>query len=301
MEGLIRFFHLTKDYPVRFIDEYGVERWVPNQDGFSVTGIRRQNFSKFHINDFGFNSYREFKPSLEKTEIALLGNSFIEGFHQDYYNSLGKKIETNLPEVEVYEFGYAGYDMADLLHLIYKYQSTFDLVDYVFLGLKFEQELTRGEYGVIQGRMKLESPLYKNLRKIKLLVYLQKNGAFDTARRFTNKILTLGNRDNAKIKSEDYIATEKKFLQHIKNFESLIAIYGFDKKRYVLLIDKGKTPKMFINYLENKNFQYVDFSKALSQSKKPTTLIYDRHWNNQGRNIVASVIVNYVKTKIKPD
>ena len=127
LEIWVRVFHLTKDYPVRYIDEFGVEKWMPNQDGFSVTGNRRQNFSEYHINNFGYNSYREYNPSKDKVEIALVGDSFVEGFHQNYYNSTGKKIEKILNGIEVYEFGYAGYDLADELHLIHQYQSTFNL------------------------------------------------------------------------------------------------------------------------------------------------------------------------------
>ena len=83
LEIFVRVFHLTKDYPTRYVDAFGVEKWAPNQNGYSVTGNRRQNFSKFNINSFGYNSYREFTPSKDKKEIALVGDSFIEGFHQD--------------------------------------------------------------------------------------------------------------------------------------------------------------------------------------------------------------------------
>jgi len=84
LEVYVRVFHLSKDYPVRFVDTKQVEKWRPNQNGYSVTGNRRQNFSKYHINNSGFNSYREFHPTKEKFELALVGDSFIEGFHQNY-------------------------------------------------------------------------------------------------------------------------------------------------------------------------------------------------------------------------
>jgi hypothetical protein len=47
--------------------------------------------SEFHINNSGYNFYRAFTPSKDKVEIALVGDSFVEGFHQNYYNSIGKK------------------------------------------------------------------------------------------------------------------------------------------------------------------------------------------------------------------
>ena len=189
LEVCVRIFHLTKDYPSRYVDNYGVEKWRPNQSGFSVTGNRKQNFSEYHINNYGFNSYREFNPTKENVEIALVGDSFIEGFHQNYYNSIGKKIENDLPNVDVYEFGYAGYDFADQLHLVSVYKELFETIDQVYLGIKFKNDLYRDKYTVLEERMKLESPLYKNLRKIKILTYTQSIGLLDPVREAITKLL----------------------------------------------------------------------------------------------------------------
>ncbi|MDO7171348.1 hypothetical protein [Mariniflexile sp. AS56] len=294
LEILVRVFHLTKDYPERYVDEYDVEKWVPNQEGYSVTGNRRQNFSKYHINKLGFNSYREFNPSKDKVEIALVGDSFIEGFHQNYYNSIGKKIEDKLKGVEVYEYGYAGYDLADQLHLINKYKKQFDFIDHVVLGLKFENDLTRGEYNVVQDRMVFETPLYKLMKEIKLIVYLQSNGFFDHIRELGKKTMSIENSlDEPKINKED---TQKNIeLKYFENFMNLISIYGFDKTRFVFLIESKKTPELFLAYLKRENFKYIDFSKPFETSKRTPTLIYDKHWNNHGRDIIANLITDYIK------
>ena len=299
LEGLIRVFHLTKDYPVRYVDRFGVEKWVPNQEGYSVTGIRRQNFSKYNINNFGYNSYREFKPTSDKFEIALVGDSFVEGFHQHYYNSTGKKIENLLHGIEVYEFGYAGYDFADQLHLIHQYQSTFDLIDHVFIGLKFENDLNRGEYNIVPDRIKLESPMYRSLRKIKLLVYLQNIGAFSAARELTRSILSFGqdDPDAAAIETESIESKSQRYFGYIKNFESLINMYGYNKKHYTLLLSKEKTPRIFLKYLDRHGYTYLDFSETLNQSVRPTTLIYDMHWNDHGRDLIAELISQYLQSE----
>ncbi|MCF7568622.1 hypothetical protein L3X37_09620 [Sabulilitoribacter arenilitoris] len=300
LEVLIRVLHLTKDYPSRYIDEFGVEKWVPNQKGMSVTGIRRQNFSEYKINNSGYNSYREFVPTYDKTEIALVGDSFIEGFHQHYYNAIGKKIESKLTDVEVYEFGYAGYDLADQLHLIHAYKSMFNKIDHVILGLKFENDLTRGEYNIIQDRIHLESPLYKNIRKIKLIVHAQNSGVFDPILNIIGSISTFL---KPKIKTYTKEKTKEEIknmhLAYIENFKSLIEKYGFDKQRFVLLIDTSITPQIFIEHLEENNYKYIDFYDALNTSKTPTTLIYDRHWNNHGRHLIANLIVKYYSNIIK--
>ena len=299
LELIVRVLHLGKDSPARYIDEYNVEKWEPNQEGYSVTGNRRMNFAEYHINNSGYNSYREFNPTLDKTEIALVGDSFIQGFHQDYYNSIGKKIENQLNDVEVYEYGYAGYDFADQLHLTQQYKEEFSKIDYVVLGIRFRDDLFRGEYEVIYDRMRLESAMYKNARKIKLLVYAQGIGILDSAKKFPGKLISffMNTKKEAKeVKKETIPEIEAKQAKYIKNFESLVETYGYDKSKYVLLLDKSETPQVFLTYLETHNFKYIDFGESLNNSKTPPTLIFDQHWNNHGRNLIADCVVKAFKS-----
>ena len=296
LEMIIRISHLTKDYPVRIIDEFGVEKWQPNQKGFSVTGNRRQNFSEFRINNSGFNSYREFEPSNDKKEIALVGDSFIEGFHQDYDNSIGKKIENVLTEYQVYEYGYAGYDLADQLNLIHQYKEDFKQIDYVFIGLDFETDLKRGEHKIIQDRMRLESPLYRNLRKIKLLTYLNSIGVIDAIKKRFINLLSFKSKVKKEVlnmKEEDLIKGMNQ--EYLTNFKTLLKTYSFDKERYILMIETNRTPEKFVSFLNSNKFQYIDLSHNLMKSEIPTTLIYDKHWNDKGRSLVANSIVKYFK------
>ena len=75
-------------------------------------------------------------------------------------------------------------------------------------------------------------------------------------------------------------------------------MYGFDKKRFILLLDSKITPKPFLNYLEANDFQYIDMSEEFLKATKPTTLIYDRHWNNHGREIIAQLIAKKIKREL---
>ncbi len=299
LELWVRALHLSKDNPVRFIDDKKVEKWYPNQDGHSVTGNRRQNFSEYHINNTGFNSYREFKPTADKEEIALVGDSFIEGFHINYYNSTGKKIEIKLPGVEVYEYGYAGYDMADQLHLIHAYKEKFDLIDHVILGIKFNNDLNRGTYAPIAARMKFEQPMYRLLRQSKLLVYAQNIGALDPAKNMVTSLLSFGKK---KKKSKKQLTDEdilKQDQQYLENLKSLIRQYGFDKERFAFLLDSRVTSPIFLDYLEEEGIKYIDFADEFEKAKRPTTLIYDKHWNNYGRRLIANAITKYIKEQSK--
>lgn len=303
LELLVRIFHLGKDTPTRFLDNSKVEKWHPNQEGYSVTGNRRQNFSEYRINTSGFNSYREFVPTKDKIEIALVGDSFIEGFHQNYYNSIGKKIENKLPSIEVYEYGYAGYDMADQLHLINAYKETFDLIDHVILGIKFSNDLKRGEYKVVAYRLALESKLNNLLKQSKLLVYAKSIGVLDPPKKLLSRILSISKPKNNTKKSidssEEARIKKENEKTYIANFENLISQYGFDKKRFTLLLDSKTTSPIFISYLKANNFNYIDYAKSFDASKQPKTLIYDKHWNDNGRTIISEEIIKHLKPELK--
>ncbi|WP_298540290.1 hypothetical protein [uncultured Aquimarina sp.] len=298
LELFVRVFHLGKDTPTRILDEYNVEKWMPNQNGYSVTGNRRQNFSEYHINNSGYNSYREFTPTTDNIEVALVGDSFIEGFHQNYYNSIGKKIEKSIPEVEVYEYGYAGYDFADQLHLVYAYKEQFDAIDHIILGIKFSNDLTRGKYEVDTGRLQLESPMNKLLKKSKLLVYCKSIGILDPPQQLLYRIINILRPVSKKpvlSKEEINKIKKQKENQYLVNFKSLADIYRYDKDRFTLLLDSRITSDTFLSYLKENGFNYIDFSTYFEESSQSTILIYDKHWNNHGRDLIAKAISNYLK------
>ncbi|MBR9854800.1 MAG: hypothetical protein GYB37_09520 [Algicola sp.] len=301
LEVLVRMFYLGEDKPSRFVDESQVEKWRPNQEGYSVTGNRNQNFVRYNINDSGFNSYQEFEPTKDGYEVALVGDSFIEGFHQPYKSSIGRKMELKLGEkIKVFEYGYAGYDMADQMHLIYAYREDFELIDRIYIKMKFSNDLNRGEYYVQNERLNLESPLNKILKKSKLLVYLSEIGALTPVRNMINdtRMLVQGGNTPKPVTRDKAVSKDQVFLE---NFKNLVALYGYDKNRTVLLMDVSTTPKLFIDYLDTNGFEYIDFGQKLNNADRNTTLVYDRHWNNYGRTLIAELLVHDLKLVGAPD
>tara|TARA_R110002049_G_C9177314_1_gene562980 strand:+ start:19653 stop:20609 length:957 start_codon:yes stop_codon:yes gene_type:complete len=297
LEVYVRVFHLYTEVPERYIDEYGVEKSLPNQTGYAVTGNRRQNFSEYHINESGFNSYRAFKPTKDKVEIAIIGDSFIEGMHQNYYNSTGKKIENKLKGVEVYEYGYSGYDLANQLYLIQKYKKDFDLIDHIVIYLKYENDLERGVYTPDTERIALlKSPLFKIRNQFKLLSYASDTGVLDPIKHFVVKLIE---REKPK-KTKEEIAVEKKDNDnmYLENFKKLVDTFGFDKEKISFLLNSNVTSPNFINYCKSNGYQIIDFAKAFENSKKSPTLIYDMHWNNHGRELIANTIAKYYLNKV---
>lgn len=298
VEIVVRVFHLYTEDPPRFIDEFGVEKRVPGHKGFAVTGNRNQNYSKFSINKAGFNSHREFIPSETKFEIAFIGDSFIEGFHQDFDASTGKKIEAIIPNSEVYEYGYAGYDLANQMHLIKTYKKDFDLIDELVIYVNYESDLERGVYEPNYDRIKtLNSTLFKIRDNIKILAYGSKIGILEPLKKMVSgnafEEPENGYQTN-EIKTSDEVQERIIDLQRVENFKSLINLYGFDKSKTAILLDSRKTSQLFLKYCEENDISIIDFANNFKNSKKATTLIYDWHWNNHGRDIIAKTIADYI-------
>lgn len=299
LEIIVRVFHLQQEYPPYMINDLGIEVSQPNHKGYYVTGNRRMNFVEYKINESGFNSYREFKPTQDDVEIALVGDSFIEGFHQNYYNSLGKKIENLSGEkVKVFEYGYSGYDLADQLHLIDAYKDKFELIDHVIIYLKFYTDLERDVYKPNQYRVDLQNSLSFKLRdNIKLLAYTYGIGALAPLRNTLDKIL---GRSVEELEYIDDHASEEDTFRYLENFKKLIKTYKINKAKTYFLLDTRKTSKLFLDYCDESGIKYIDYNEALKNAKKPTTLIYDMHWNNYGRSLIAKAIVEHLNIK-KPE
>src|SRR5690606_4453526 len=295
LEVLVRVFHLYNDMPERYVDSKNINKWIPGQTGYAVYGNRVQNMAEYHINESGYNSYREFKPTEEKFELALIGDSYIEGFHQHYYSSIGKRIEDEFPGIEVYEYGHSANDMADQLYLVYMNPEHFDKIDKIIFYIKFENDLNRGEY-----KHTSHQPRFMSLRKSKLLEYAINIGLMDPVRDLLGDLRRMGQAEDPKNESSQVDETAFETTR-IKNFDSLVARYGFDREKSAILLDSRITPKSFIEHLMALDIDIIDFASTFEESggSRRTTLIYDQHWNNFGRKLISELISQYINEDVK--
>ncbi|MBA6314726.1 hypothetical protein [Cellulophaga baltica] len=296
LEGLVRLFHLHNEMPNRFADAKGVEKWVPNQSEYSITGNRKQNVGQYRINDFGFNSVHDnYEPKEDAFEIALVGDSFIEGFHEDYTNSLGQQIEKNLSNTKVLEFGYAGYDLADELHLIHAYKDLFEKIDHTFIYIRFTDDLDRDTYKE-SSRLSLDTPFSRIAKQIKLLVYLKDIGALDPVLQLPGRIKNFISGKKEISLSEEELRKQEKLKNELSsnNFKTLMAEYPIDKEKFTFLLDSSLCTVQFLEYLNYNGYNFLDINATFSKAKTPTTLIYDQHWSKSGRSLVAKLVLDYL-------
>lgn len=299
LELLVRLFHLHDEQPVRYAGGLGVEKWVPNQTEYSVTGNRKQNVGIYRINNFGFNSVHDnYDPKDDELEIAIVGDSFIEGFHEDYTNSLGQQIEKGIETGKVLEFGYAGYDLADELFLIDTYSNLFDKIDHTYIYLKYTDDLDR-DHHVLSSRLNLDTPITKLAKNIKLLLYIKKMGMLDPVLKIPERIKNFisGKEEEVELKVNNDKNFSKEDALKLNNFKKLIETYPIDKNKNTLLLDTSLCSKDFLTYLKENNYSILDIDSVFKDSKKPTTLIYDEHWSDHGRKLMAKLLINDIKRK----
>ncbi|MCV6628457.1 MAG: hypothetical protein OIF50_01215 [Flavobacteriaceae bacterium] len=287
LEALVRIFHLYDDEPTWYLDKKdNTYKWVPGQEGYAVYGNRRQSFTKYHINTEGYNSYRDFAPTEDKVEVAIMGDSFIEGFHQNYFNSIGKKIESKLPHLEVYEYGHSSFDFADQAYLVYSNKEVFKKVDHLIFEIKFRNDFQRSEYSVAP-----RTVVFPLLRKSKLLKYMLDIGMVDPVKKTLRKLNIVGQVPYSPPKDIQDLDS-----LYLSNFKKLHKMYEIDKSKSCFLLDSRQTAQIFLDYLDEEGIAYIDYGKVFEENKKrPTTLVYDRHWNNYGRQLVANEIYKYLE------
>ncbi|MEP1488265.1 MAG: hypothetical protein ABJK28_07535 [Algibacter sp.] len=293
LEVLVRVFHLYSELPIEEVASDGIVKWIPNQKGISVYGNRKQQVAEYNINNSGYNSYREFKPTKNNFELAFLGDSYIEGFHQNYYNSIGKKIEDKLSNIHVYEFGHSANDFADQMYLLHQNKDLFELIDHVIIRIKYEKDFIRGDYEFYE-----KKPLFPLFRHSKLVVYLLNIGATKSLKKLYRGVMDLKNVVSKKeLKPSTNKGSSKKDVHHLylENFKKIITKYGFDKSKITLLLDSKKTDLLFVNYLNQTQINYIDYSITFDrENSKPQTLIYDAHWNDYGRELISDDIAKYI-------
>ena len=73
-----------------------------------------------------------------------------------------------------------------------------------------------------------------------------------------------------------------------------MGLYGFDKCKTTILLDSRKTSSSFLAYCRANHIKYIDFAETFENTKSPVTLIYDHHWNDHGRELIAKVVSDYI-------
>jgi hypothetical protein len=134
LEVIVRVFHLTITEKLT-ADVNGDKLMNPGTKGIAVHGGLGEVKGRFSINAQGWNSIKDYGELPEnKIKIAIIGDSYVQGFHANVEESIGRILEKQMNDsVCVHEFGIVGGNIIDYGVLFEKFIK--GKYDYTFIRL----------------------------------------------------------------------------------------------------------------------------------------------------------------------
>jgi hypothetical protein len=102
---------------------------------FSVGRLARQR-SRWQVNEAGWNSTVAYRPAAERRKpcVAVIGNSFVEGFHTDVDSGIAATLARELrADYDVYNFGKSAVVASQMVHVAHYVERHFAPEVYVFV------------------------------------------------------------------------------------------------------------------------------------------------------------------------
>ncbi|WP_461587182.1 hypothetical protein [Winogradskyella sp.] len=278
-ELTVRFTHAVSDIPQRTIDEFGIQKYKPNQRGFWKGGDHT-----WVVNEFGWPGIL---PKSYDNLVMVIGDSFIENFMNSNECHQSEYLKNMLPEYNFMETGRSGISLIEAMeiskqldtlkpkqHLIYVndhdfYESIVEvkpMADITQLSLKDSK--------IVYGEMKAPE-LKKVLYNWKLLYY------------FYNRFPISGSAN------EELEATQKETetIQKTQYTKEIIKLLNYIKSNYKLtdktLVFHPNSNKTIISLSEEAGFKTILLD---SKNDKTWTFDYDSHWTCYGHERAAEQI-----------
>ena len=132
-EAILRIFNLSRfTFPLTVVDNN--ELYLPGNYGYYIGGGFGEIKAVYKINQQGWNSvldYNEVEKESSK-RVAVIGDSFIEGFQVDVTKSIGRQLDSLTKfQTITHEYGHSGANVFDF-ELVYE-EYVKNNYDYVFV------------------------------------------------------------------------------------------------------------------------------------------------------------------------
>jgi hypothetical protein len=282
LEITLRIFELSRfSVPTRNIN--GNYLYKPNVSGYYLGGGMGEIRSKYKINNQGWNSSinYDFKNPIELknkniVRIALIGDSYVEGFHVDVNHSIGRLIDSiSNNRTITYEYGGSDGNFEDF-KLIYKSYID-EKFNYVFILLSNKD--IAGKKASFMGRA-------DKVANTTLLRKVYNNSAFlsylNINRHITTRILGIKPKfflENHNINENDKsIIINNDDWQFPKNVYFIYEPGNLDVE--LISRETGIAPSQFVK-LKYDSITAINFG-------------FDKHWNNLGRKECAKRIMEVI-------
>lgn len=284
-ELIIRITHTVADIPQRKIDEYGIQKYYPNQSGYWKGGKH-----KWMINKLGWPGNL---PKDYNNLITVIGDSYIENFMNPNECHQSVLLKKKLDNYNFIEAGRSGVSFIEAMEISKQFDSLNPIYNLVYVNnndfyesvsnirtLADITQLNVETHEIIYGKMK--SPgLKKILYNWKLLYYFYNNYPLNFSKS-KNKI-------DIKKKKRDKI--DFKYINEIKN------LLEFVKQHYNLankiLVFHPKSKQEIINLCKQIGFNVIVLS--VNEDDKSWSFEHDSHWTCYGHNQVANQVTTFLK------
>lgn len=285
-EVTLRVFGLSaKTSPTYNID--GNYMLKPGDSGYWVRGGLAEINNYYQVNEQGFNSIVDYDElNKHNLNIAILGDSYIEGFQTDVRYSIGRQLEDILGSKSVvHEFGRSGANITDY-SLAYEEFIKDKGYDFVFVLVTDKDLMSNTPSFVGKGNRVAKKTISRTIYdNVHILRYLNINHGLGV---HFNKLINNGPESIARIHNKDTntVLTEELYLSKI-NKKALSSI----PNSVIFLHEDDRLNQYFI---QNFDFKF----KKIKHEKLPKDHGFDGHWNKNGRFNCAKAMAEYINSYI---
>jgi hypothetical protein len=250
--------------------------YKPYQQGKWIRGANAEIVSRFHINSTGWNSAVDYRFDHDKKYIALIGDSYIEGFHVSPDSSIGRKLEKLLPGYHVHEYGKSGANAKDFSAFHHKFCNKG--YDKIFIFIRNGDFLGTTPNVASRGNL---VPLNTKIRliysKIALLRYLN---------------IQLGILKNISAISPNLLKNQNNRIEVIPhkiedsiNFKAYVSSFP---QNVFFVFEEGSLNENTVKLLDRRGIK-------ITHTRHPINFGFDYHWSNNGRWNVAETLATFLR------
>lgn len=288
-EAVARYFVLTSDIPRRMIDEFGIQKYLPNQEGYFIGGDH-----KWHVNELGWPGDL---PASYDNVITIIGDSFIENFMNPNECRQAMILKHNLPDLNFFEAARSGVSLIESLEIATRLDSLNPKYQLIYMGeTDFEEsiaqikrhedilqvDLEKGE--VLKARMVL--PGLKNaLYNWKFLYFLYNRFPLRFDHLFAFKKQGGDAQKAPKKHRPDPYPLYKELLLFIKSH--------YDTSDMVFVF-RPSSPKQLSEMTRDQGFTVIALER---ENDVQWVFDHDHHWTCTGHNFAAQQVTRWFKTK----
>jgi hypothetical protein len=282
-EFTIRLTHAVSDIPRRTIDDFGMQKYHPNQEGYWSDGKH-----KWKINSMGWPGKL---PKKYNNLVTIIGDSYIENFMNPIECHQANFLEKLIPNYNFIEAGRSGVSFIEAFEISKTFDSLSPKLNLIYVNdndfyesiedIKSLSDITQINLNNNKLKFgKLKSPGLKKLlyswklayyfyNRFPLVFTLKKDKKNDNLRGISN--------DNL-----NHVRVSKLCNYITKN-------YDINNKMLVL---HPKVDSEITKILNTYGFNYIQLD---SSNDKSWEFEYDKHWTCYGHKKVASQVVKSLK------